>query len=58
LPDTWEDWLNDTFGQDWLLNHYYTDIQLEWAYRSGTPSFMALVRKRWGFLFSLKMYYN
>ena len=29
LPDTWEDWLNDTFGQDWLLNHYYTDIQLE-----------------------------
>lgn len=28
LPDTWEQWLNDTFGQSWLLNHYYTDIQL------------------------------
>lgn len=28
LPDTWEEWLNDTFGQSWLLNHYYTDIQL------------------------------
>ncbi len=29
LPDTWEDWLNNAFGQEWLLQHYYTDIQLE-----------------------------
>jgi len=28
LPDTWEDWLTNAFGQGWLLNHYYTDIQL------------------------------
>lgn len=29
LPDTWEDWLTNAFGQEWLLQHYYTDIQLE-----------------------------
>lgn len=29
FPDTWEDVLNDLFGDSWLLTHYYTDIQLE-----------------------------
>lgn len=29
FPDTWEQALNEVFGDSWLLNHYYTDIQLE-----------------------------